>query len=403
MRPLSFTPFGAEIDAMAIQRVGEMKIFETIVVGGGIIGTCTAAMLSELGVEVLLIDSDTCASRGASAFSGGIIRFYDADPVMMHLNALADKILRERNVGRVFEKSVRRSGILYRAPMTESQRIKDSMLEVGYPDDHWSLLSHSQLKKLTDFVLPDPSKLDLFEKKGGFSNVRFATHSLAHLVREAAQMLEHTRVKSLGQTDSEIAEIQLENGSTLYSRIVVIAMGAWIGQLLRGAPIEARTIPLALFGIDSAPPFPVIDICEGTYAVPLGTTIIGVGCGPRATAPIPEMLPPLSRIHEADGFSKLNALAGREKAASPLGILRGFDSYSPDNRPILGFIEASSSIYAMSGFGGLGFKIAPAVAEIAASQILARLRQHSPPDLEVAHSLSPQRIWTPTLSKVQEA
>lgn len=377
-----------------------MKIFETIVVGGGIIGACTAAMLSELGVEVLLIDSDTCAGRGASAFSGGIVRFYDADPEMMQLNALADRILKERHVGRVFEKSIRRSGMLYRAPVGEFQQIKENMAKFGRHDGQWSFLSRPQLEKLTDFVLPDSGKLDLFEKEGGFSDVRFATHSMAHLVREAAQVLEHTRVMSVGQTGDGTAEVYLENGSKLYSRIVVIATGAWIAQLFDDAPIEARTIPLALFEIGSAPSFPVIDMREGTYAVPFGSTIVGVGCAPRATAPVPNLLPPVSKMHEADGLLKLNALTGGEKTASSLGILKGFDSYTPDNRPILGFLGTHSSVYAMSGFGGLGFKIAPAVAEIAGSQIQARLRQDSPPDIEVARALSPRRIWTPIRSPV---
>lgn len=374
-----------------------MKIFEVIVVGGGVIGACTAAILSELGIEVLLVESDTCAGRGASAFSGGIVRFYDSDPVMMQLNALANKVLRERNVGRVFEKSIRRSGMLYRAPVGEFQRIKDSMAEFGHREDQWSFLSNSQLKKLTDFVPPDSGKLDFFEKDGGFSDVRFATHSLAHLVRNAAQVLEHTKVVSLGHIDNGVGEVQLQNGTKLYSRIVVVATGAWLAQLIDGLPVEARTIPLAVFEIGSPLSFPVIDIRECTYAVPLGQAIVGVGCSPRATARIPNKLPPVSKMHEADARSKLDALAGQESSASLIGVLRGFDSYSPDNRPLLGFIGAESCVYAMSGFGGLGFKIAPAIAEIAASQIRARLRQDSPPNTEIARALNPRRAWASKL------
>jgi len=369
-----------------------MSEFEAIVVGGGIVGACTAAMLAELGVDVVLLDSAVCAGRGASAYSGGIVRLYDADPVMMELGGLALQARRARRFGRVFDTAIRRTGVLYRAAEGEAEAIRNAMETLGDEASPWSFLSRAQLARLTDFVLPQREKLDFFEREGGHSNVRFATHAMAHLVRETAPVLEHMEVARLSRSDCGLNEVHLSGGAILRSRVVVVAAGAWTGRLIDHLPVEARSIPLALIEMNGAPSLPVIDIPAGTYAVPFGSTLLGVGCGHRTAGPTPDELTGNNELHHADCLKQLAALTGRQRPSTTLSIFNGFDSYTPDNRPLVGFVDEDECVYAITGLAGLGFKIAPAIAELAAQRIRARLRGVGPAPMKLAEAFHPRRF-----------
>lgn len=374
-----------------------MSEVEAIVVGGGIAGACTAAMLTELGVETVLIDAAACAGRGASAYSGGIVRLYDPDPVMMELGRLALHARRARRFGRIFDTAIRRTGVLYRAPEGEADAIRDAMHRLGDEGSPWRFLSRAQLSRLTDFVLPQREKLDLYEQEGGHSDVRLATHAMAHLVRENGLVLEHTRVVRLSRSDCGLMEAHLSSGAILRSRVVVVATGAWTGGLIDGLPVEARSIPLALIEMNGAPRLPVIDAPAGTYALPVGSSVLAIGCGLRSSGSAPEELLPTTAMHEADSLEKLAALTGRQRPATPLAVLNGFDSYTPDNRPLLGFVgeDEDDRVYAITGLAGLGFKLAPALAELAAHEIRGRLRGVGPAPTKLAEAFRPQRFAAP--------
>lgn len=357
-----------------------MKVFETIVVGGGIIGATTAAMLSNRGVEVALLDGATCAGQGGSAYSGGIVRLYDADPVMMALGRHASHVRQHSRVGQVFDRSIRRTGVLYRAKAEDEEVIRAAMASV----EGTRFLTASELKNLTDFVKPSADKIDLFETQGGHSDVRFATHSMAHMVREQGLVIEHAPVLRLEQTDQGLAEVHLKSGATLHARCVIIAAGPWTGSLIKDLLIEARSVPLGLMETPQAPHLPIIDMTVGTYVVPFGGKVFGIGCGPRHSADLPEDLPSTGPAHVADSLTKLAALTGTDTEATSLGVLNGVDAYTPDARPVIGYRTPSSPFYVITGMAGLGFKVAPAIADIAATEIHSRLRDLNTPSHALA-------------------
>ena len=368
-----------------------MNTYDVIVVGGGIIGATTAAMLSERGADVALVERRTCAGAGASAYSGGIVRLYDADPLMMRLGAHALRARRTTSVGTAFDQAIRTTGVLYRAPEEELGTIVAAMEAEG-PDYPHQILARDQLSDLTNFVSPRRDGVDLFEPRGGYGDVRYAVHVMAHIVRDRGTVIEHAEVRKIGALSGGGAEVRLADGYRLHSRSVVVAAGAWSGQLVEGLPTEARSIPFGLIRVARVLELPIIDIPAGTYAVPSGDGLIGIGCGPRAVATSPEDLPRMDESHRASSLAQLAALTGRSHAAEPVTVLRGFDAYTPDNRPILGFLDDRKTLYVISGLSGLGFKIAPAIADLAADAVRARLFGSAEAAGQLAEAFGPGRF-----------
>jgi sarcosine oxidase subunit beta len=60
------------------------------------------------------------------------------------------------------------------------------------------------------------------------------------------------------------------------------------------------------------------------------------------------------------------ALAGVRLAGSRVG----FDGYTPDKRPAIGW-HGPVGLYACTGFSGGGIKVAPAVADLVAEEIIS--------------------------------
>ncbi len=369
---------------------------DIIVVGGGIVGATIAAMASDAGRRVMLLEAATCAGRGASAFSGGIIRLYDPDPVLRDFAHRAVTIRRDHPIGRLFSEAIRTTGVVYRDFAENAEALEEAMRpfrEAGYPSHR---LAAGKIGALTGFAGDRDDTVDLFEPQGGHSDVRRASQVMAGVVRESGAVLEHASVAALHARDDGGADVVLANGAVLGCRVVVVATGGWASRLLPEAAVVAKTIPLARIEIAAAPKMPVIDIVEGTYAVPCGETVVGVGCGLRSGAPTPDGLPAPSRAHVADAEARLAALTGGRLDGRVIDVLPGFDSYAPDGRPVLGFVADGSPVYVASGFCGIGFKLAPAAAEQALAALSQRLGGDAPDAFPAAHAFAPSRFSPPS-------
>ncbi|MFV2121583.1 NAD(P)/FAD-dependent oxidoreductase, partial [Streptomyces sp. Act-28] len=162
--------------------------------------------------------------------------------------------------------------------------------------------------------------------------------------------------------------------------LVVLASGAWgdapaAHQGVR-VPVTARRIGLAQApqpragrrGAEASVPT-CIDDTTGGYFRPEGTDRLFFGVPSHPDVVLGQDVAPLT----ADELSSaLAANARRVPAAvsAPLtGTRAGLDGYTPDKRPVIG-PAGPDGLYLALGFSGGGFKTAPAVAELAAAEIL---------------------------------
>ncbi len=166
---------------------------------------------------------------------------------------------------------------------------------------------------------------------------------------------------------------------------------------------EVRTIPLArLYGAD-LPHIPVIDAPAVACAIPSGRDVVQVGCQPRSQAAHIDKLSPPNQEHKQDVLRRLQEITGGRSEAQVLDVLAGYDSYSRDGLPILGFSPNGGGCYLATGLNGIGFKLAPALADIASGEICRFLQRKRKAQHNIWSELSPEREGPlPALSRLTQ-
>ncbi|MDF2643306.1 MAG: oxidoreductase, FAD-binding [Pseudomonas sp.] len=347
--------------------------YQVAVVGAGIIGASIAAKLASLGVRVALIDKGTVGSLGASGYSGGLVRLFDPDPLLMDLAARSIALLDDAPFANVYTRALRRTGMVYRAAPDQREQVERAIGRYASARYPMRVLGADELAR---FNLGVSDRIDLYEAHACIGDVRFATAALAGLVRRTGLVLEHCELKALEIRSPEAAHLSVGD-MTLRCQAVVIATGAWSQRWLPQAGLETRSIPLARVATDKEWSLPVIDAATHSYGIPLTRTVVQTGCGVRHMAHMPEDLPLPDAWHAQDACARVEQLSACRQT-HVLDVLPGFDGYSPDGLPLLGFGDADSPVYLATGMSGLGFKLAPAVAQIAAEQLHARLTGAEP-------------------------
>lgn len=359
--------------------------YEVAVVGGGIIGATIAAALVEAGVRVILIDAGCCGGLGASRYSEGIVRLYDPDTDIMALAAFSQECLETTGFGRVFGPSIDRTGVVYMAAPDEEAAMLDAARRLSSPAYPMRLLTGAEVRRVSRFVDHRPDRAVLHEAGGGPSDVRGAVRSMVRLARGGGTVLENTRVCRV-TPEGEGVRLSLGQGTgTIHARVAVVAGGAWTAALLPQLGLQTRTIPLVRLFASEPLAMPVIDTMAGTFAVPLSGHLLHVGSQVRHAAPTPDDLGPPPGDERADALRRLAVMTGRREDGPTFDVLPGLDSYAPDGRPVVGFLDGGPC-YVAAGLAGIGYKLAPGIAFHAARQIARRLGR---PVAEAGTALAP--------------
>ncbi|MCK0148829.1 FAD-binding oxidoreductase [Marivita sp. S6314] len=206
---------------------------DVVVLGGGVIGVCTALFLARKGRRVVLCEKGRIAGEQSSR-NWGWIRQQGRDPfelpIMVEANALWTELASQTNV----DIGLVRSGVTYLAQDASGMA------------DYAAWLPHAQAQGV-DSVLLD--KRDLARRfpelaKAGFagalttpSDMRaepwVAVPALAGIaVREGAVLVENCAVRTLDLVGGRVAGVYTEAGRIACSDVVV-AGGAWSSLFLR--------------------------------------------------------------------------------------------------------------------------------------------------------------------------
>lgn len=353
---------------------------DVIVVGGGVVGLLSAWTLGQAGAEVVLLERGE-TGREASWAGGGIVsplypwRYSRAVANLAHWSqdfypGLGQRLLADTGV----DPEVHVTG-LYWLDLDDQDEALAWARAQGRP------LSEVSIAAVHDAVPVLGPGFSRAVYMSGVANVR--NPRLARSLREAlvrmpnVSVREQVEVTGFLQAGEWVQGVRTAQGD-LTADSVVLAAGAWSGQLLAKLGLELPVEPvkgqMILYRCASDFLSSMV-LAKGRYAIPrrdghilVGSTLEHAGFDKTPSA---EALASL----RASAEELIPALAGQEPVKHWAGLRPG----SPQGIPFIGEVPGHRGLWLNTGHYRNGLVLAPA-----SCQLLADLMQQRPPIIEAA-------------------
>lgn len=360
-----------------------------VVVGGGIAGLSAAWQLARRGAaRVSVLEQESLWFYHASGRNAAIYRPVEADP---NLVALASRSLALFRALSPTQALVEPTGlILLHGREGSLEPARQTALEHGVACE---LLSPAQLAARLDHLELPTELYGLHAASAGVIDV----HALAELLTSACrglgvELCAGVAVSSVVTHGARVTGVRLASGETLRADDVVLAAGAWAGQLGASVDCSLALTPmrrhLALLEPTRLAPasLPALwRLDDEVYFRREGSRILASPCDEtawRVGAPQTDLehLAPL-----ATKLASIDARLGRARVVRTWACLRTF---APDRRPVIGSDARLFGLHWLTALGGFGMSTGLGAAELLADAVF---------DERQAPALSPERFrWAAT-------
>lgn len=345
-----------------------------VVVGGGIVGLCTALHLAELGCrDIVVCERDAVGAGSTGRASGGIRQqFARAVEVRMAVESVAFWEGFDTSFGA--ELGFRQVGYLYllttEAMVADAVRTAAMQVACGAPS---RMLSPQEVGRLAPEVALDGVLAGSFCPTDGRASPMGAIAGLARRLRgRGVDIREGCAVDAVHVQEGRVTGV-MAGGAALAADVVVNAGGPHAARVaaLAGLALPVHPVRMHQFVTEPVagltPGRPVLVEPETTLfaAQEGGGMLLGMR-QPDASgehvdvdwAFLPDVLATASR--------RIPALRGAEVRTAWAGLVE----MSPDHVGIVGGVPELAGFVCANGLSGHGFMLAPAVGRIAASLAL---------------------------------
>ena len=358
---------------------------DVVVVGGGVIGSSIAHALAAGGTgDVLLVEQGTPGAQGATARSGGLLRMHHTFEGDVRLAVASHRTYAawEDEVGG--ECGFRRTGFAMVVGPEHAERLRANADAVAAHSYETHVVGPEELEELQPSWSAEGVGAAAWEPESGYADPVRTTRALVERGRERGlRVLEGTRAEGLVRSNGRVGGVRTSRGEVA-AGTVVLAGGAWSAPLLAelGVDVPVETVHIGTCLVEGArlPEEPAsctaIDDTTGTYFRPDGgrCLLAGVPTGRSRLDPDVEP-PPLAPGELEESRSRLGRRIPALEDGRVVGTTSGFDGYTPDKHPLIGPVEGVEGAYLAVGFSGGGFKVAPAVGEAVAAEIVGGERR----------------------------
>jgi glycine/D-amino acid oxidase-like deaminating enzyme len=230
---------------------------DLVVIGGGIIGICTAIFAARGGAKVVVLEKGLVAAEQSSR-NWGWIRQQGRDPAEMPIMAEAQQLWQSFSRETNEDIGLTQAGVTYLAYNEATLAEYQAWLPHAAPNGVSSrMLSRSEIAALYPGLTDQP--LGALHTVSDFrAEPWVAVPALAEIAaREGVQIVEHCAVRCLDITDGYVTGVVTEKGRIRTDR-AVLAGGAWSALFLRNHNIAlpqlsvrsqvAATMPVADIG-----------------------------------------------------------------------------------------------------------------------------------------------------------
>lgn len=380
---------------------------DVVVIGGGIVGTATAAFLAAAGADVLLVEAEAVAA-GASGRNSGVVQHpLDATLAGLHRETIALYRALETESDGAFFLGSEPAGLLYVSLDADVPARLAAELASTHPELSPALVTGRQLESLEPSLAPGVAACRLAI---GFPVApASATRAYAALAERLGARIQAGAAARLVGRDGRATGVSI-GSDVVAAGAVVVAAGPWTPAIIDPATrwVPIRSVWGAVVEVMlEAPPRHVLEEAEIDVA-------IEPSAGDRSAAAEPD----LPRTGHAVSFSLVTA-AGRsvvgstfldsepDPAALAAAIVARGATFVPaiatariashrrcarpqsfDGRPLVGPVPGIENLFVAAGHGPWGISTGPATARFVADLVLRR-------PTAVPAALSPDRFPPP--------
>jgi glycine/D-amino acid oxidase-like deaminating enzyme len=358
---------------------------EVVVVGAGFAGAATAYHLAQSGIrDILVLEREATHGYHASGRNAAICTQVDDDEIVMGLSIRGAAFLRHPPAGFGAEPLLRANGSVTLCPdeagvLALAGRASAHGVPHERVDMAWMLRRESRLAGVPaagGVFFPTDGVIDIHALLRGFLGGARAGGARVELNVEVVRFV-RTRTRSRIVVETSRGNVE--------TSCVINAAGAWsreIGKKAGSDDVLFTPYLRHLFLTQRVPnlvsSLPVVWFLGGAdefYLRPEGAGYLVCGCDETA-----EPAPRDARV--SPGAQK--AMEDKMKRLAPwiaeLGIARSWAcmrTFTPDRRPVIGWDRKVPWLFWVAGLGGHGATASPAIGQVAAADILGRLRPPS--------------------------
>lgn len=338
---------------------------DVAVIGDGVVGASITYHLAAAGVDVALLRGGTGGEPTATRHSAGQVRMHHSDPHDAALAALSRPVFTHWAAWIGGDCGFRRTGFAFLVDAAHTAVLAGTVAELV------NLGVTTDVRDPADLAGRQPA-LDLtgvaavaYEPDSGYADpVRTTTALIERAGALGARVYIGRSGATLTSRLNRITGAQLD-GTPITAHHVVLAAGVASAGIAASAgvelPLVARRVGWAVAdtsGVAGADRLPmVIDDIAGMYFRPAGPGRTLFRLPLDAADPVAE-----ARARLAPRLPWLAGVPVPHTAAAA-------EAYTPDGRALIGRLAAHPGLYLATGGNGGGFKTAPAIGRLVASEL----------------------------------
>lgn len=369
---------------------------DVVVVGAGLFGTSIAFQLARRGAgSVVLVDRGAvCGGDSGLCFS--MVRRHYSNEATARLAIRGVDVIQHwhEEVG-TGDAGFVPTGYLLTVPEERLVALRENVDRLRSWGLDTSVVSPSEIAEIEPLLSLEGIGGAAYEPDGGFADTfRITLSWFAEAVRLGVRPLLGRRVIGFRVESGRVLGVETEAGP-IEAGAVVNAAGAWAPELMRTIdielPIALRRVQVAYVRQPSDRPQATVLFSDVVSNLVLRPDRAGLACvvayqPEERIATRDECRQEVDRSYEAAVRAALQErIPAYADAAWADGFAGAYD-YTPDWNPLLGWASGLEGLYLALGWSGHGFKLAPAVGEVVADEILGRR-----PEIDIA-SLRPDRF-----------
>jgi sarcosine oxidase subunit beta len=349
-----------------------------LIVGAGIVGCCTAYELARNGAKDVVIVDKRDAASGPTGRSSGIIRQFYTHPTLVQMARQGLHAYASSRETFGYDCGFVRTGWVLTVDARSEETARRGLATqapLGVPS-RW--LCVEDLQTLVPAIAVDGLVGGVYEEDSGYGDPPGAATAFLSGARAlGVSYRPHTTVTAWLRRGDRITGAQTTAGK-IEAEFVFNCAGSWVADLLAplgySVPVSTSRHQIVTLRERPRPRRPIVsDPVNLVYIRPEGAELTLVGSNDPADAldhVDVESCP--DRAEDAKIEAMVSHASRRLPQLAEAGIAHhwsGVYDVSADGFPILGKLPGIEGMAIATGLSGHGFKLAPAIAEILASQL----------------------------------